>query len=119
MIDLEQLTKSFEFRHFCLPIKLTYRFIVDGEILPEFITRLGLTSLGKEVRILAIMEVTVPDRETGEPIVVKTQKEIHWCEIRDEKSFANIIFHMVQNFVMHEAAESFHFNGERIYDPHR
>lgn len=59
---------------------------------------------------------TVPDRDTGAP------RPLHWARFmsRDmsDDEVVQDIYREVRNMLVHELAESWHVEGERIHDPH-
>lgn len=57
-----------------------------------------------------VVAFDVPDREAHTPFTLRR-------EVR--ASTAEAIYEELQDMVLHELAEAFHVDGERVYDPHQ
>lgn len=96
---LKSLARA-NFRHFPLPLVIeARRHMLDGVVAYQL-----------EARAI------VKERNTGHPSMVIIDKTVPADRITEADFMA---YRLVRRLMLHEVDESFHFNGERTYDPHR
>jgi hypothetical protein len=75
-----------------------------------------LTPIGNQ--LLYIRE-HVLDRDTGEPTVLGAMPYPDPPPNADDDALIAWVFEQLARHVFHELAEAFHYNGVRIFDPHK
>jgi hypothetical protein len=71
------------------------------------------------VRIFATMPVL--DRDTKQSTVISKSILLSEAECGDirKESLIRLVYKLIIELELHEAAECFYYNGVRIYDPHK
>ena len=84
---------------------------------PPFPIRLSSRRL--EHAVVLKYEMDVIHRDTGEPLTSTGELLLMSVLIKDKDSLVSQVFEFIsRSCFKHEAKEAFHYNGERVYDPH-
>lgn len=69
-------------------------------------------------KLLFSLNIPVKDRSTGDVTSITSYEPLTDIIINDELAFLRCVRRLLRNATVHEVDESFHYKGERIFDPH-
>jgi len=78
----------------------------------------AIISINPQGEVLLQLDSIVPDSITGQPVVNRSMP-LSLCQEMSDGFIIDLVFELVKEYEMHEAAERFSLGGARVYFPHR
>jgi hypothetical protein len=123
-IDLAEIERRFELRHFPLAVRLGLSWpLWLVEIRPDRpwaqalpVTRRRTVDPREPVTVEVIVEV--PDRDTGQPVGIRFCEMMRAEWFADDGRWPHELRRMIVRMMTHEVDEAIHVDGVRRFDPH-